>query len=143
MIGAWVITIITAIAALCTVTGIVWWAFRDGTGKHPARLLWMIPAAAIAGVIIWYCMFWLYSTESGARAQKTFDSQVHGGLERHVTVYDVEGDILQEYDGKFDVEEDYEAGIVKVKFDEGGKRHIIYSNTGTVIIDETGEEDDK
>lgn len=142
MIGAWVVTIITALAALCSIVGIIFWADEDGK-KKPLRLLWIIPALIVAGVIIGYFMFWLYGTESGARAQKTFDSQVHGGLERHVTVYDVEGDVLQEYDGKFDVEEDYEAGIVKVKFDEGGKRHIIYSNTGTVIIDETGEEGDK
>lgn len=87
---------------------------------------------ALAGLIFW----WLYATEGGARAQKSFESETAGGLYRVVTVYDMEGDQLAEYKGKFDIEEIYEEGVVKVKFDMNGKRHIIYCSTGTVTIDE-------
>ena len=51
-----------------------------------------------------------------------------------------EGDEIATYKGKFDVEENADAGIVKVKFDLNGERHIIYGSTGTIVIDEIPEE---
>ena len=45
----------------------------------------------------------------------------------------MEGDLIQEYEGKFDIEYNEH----RIKFDdENGKRHLIYHDTGTVIIDE-------
>lgn len=89
----------------------------------------IIVALAICVALAWF----LYGTESGSRALKDFQSDVGGGIERTVTVYDMEGDVIAEYSGKFDVESDNE----KIKFDdEDGKRHIIYFTTGTITIDE-------
>ena len=83
----------------------------------------------IAGIIL-YCIF---GTESGQRAIKDFQSNFAGGLQRTVTVYDMEGDVIKEYSGKFDVEYDSD----RIKFDdENGKRHVVYYTTGTVVIDE-------
>lgn len=82
------------------------------------------------------CLWGLYGTESGKRAQKTLHSETSGGLQRTVKVYDMEGDMLAEYKGKFDVAETSGDGVVKIKFDCDGKRHIIYGQTGTIIIDE-------
>lgn len=77
---------------------------------------------------------WYFSsTASGARALKTQESNFNCGIERTVRVYDVEGEIIQEYTGKFDVIYDDD----RILFDdENGKRHIIYYSTGTVLIDE-------
>lgn len=75
-------------------------------------------------------------TESGKRAVKSWDSETSGGIERTVTVYDIKGEEVAKYHGKFDVEESSSNGIVKIKFDVDGKRHIIYAQTGTVLIDE-------
>ena len=82
-------------------------------------------------------MLWYYNnTASGARAYKTQKSNFEMGINRKVTVYDVEGDVIQEYEGKFDVEYDDD----RILFDdEHGLRHIIYYPTGTVIIDEIGD----
>ena len=55
------------------------------------------------------------------------------GIQRKVTVYDMEGDIIKEYEGKFDVDYDNDRIIFD---DEHGLRHIIYYPTGTVIIDD-------
>ncbi|MCI8648431.1 MAG: hypothetical protein HFE76_16935 [Firmicutes bacterium] len=89
----------------------------------------IIVTLAICGGIIWY----LYGTEDGKRAIKDTKSNIYGGIERTVTVYDINGEIIQQYQGKFDVAYDAE----RIKFDdEKGKRHIIYYTTGTVIIDE-------
>lgn len=94
-------------------------------------ITWVV-SVALCGLIIWH----LYGTESGRRAQKSFKSETHGGLTRTVKVYDMQGELIQEYKGRFDIEENQTDGIVKVKFDCDGKRHIVYCSTGTVVIDE-------
>ena len=79
-------------------------------------------------------LFYLYGTASGERAKRSFQSNISGGIERTIKVYDVEGGLVSEYDGTFDIssESDY-----KIKFaDENGKIHIIYFPTGTILIDE-------
>lgn len=100
------------------------------------RVLGTIGSVVICLAICFVLLWSLYFTENGKRAQKTFESNIHGGLYRIVKVYDVKGDQLCEYKGKFDVEETYTEGITKIKFDLNGERHIIYCSTGTVIIDE-------
>lgn len=45
------------------------------------------------------------------------------------------GNMLQEFEGTFDVE--FDADKRRVLFDdENGKRHLIYFNSGTVIVEE-------
>jgi hypothetical protein len=91
------------------------------------------------GLIIgtWVGVNWYYTgTEAGKRAIKTQDSNFHSGIEREVIVYDMDGDELERYSGKFDVE--YTDGRVLFD-DENGNRHIIYFKSGTVIINELGE----
>lgn len=79
-------------------------------------------------------MRWYYgNTQSGKRAMKSQRSNFEEGLERTVSVYDIKGDLIQEYSGKFDIAYDAERIIFD---DDNGKRHIIYYSTATVIIDE-------
>ena len=70
-------------------------------------------------------------TESTQRAMKSLSSDWNGGLYRRVEVYDYSGNMLRQYEGKFDVEEtssDY------IYFDDqDGKRVIIH---GGIIINE-------
>ena len=101
--------------------------------------------AASIGILISLLIFvglGIYNThtESGKRAVKTWESEKSGGLNRIVHVYDMEGDEIATYKGKFDIEENTSEGIVKVKFDMNGERHIIYGSTGTIVIDEIPEE---
>lgn len=78
-------------------------------------------------------LFYFNRTEAGKRAYKTQESSLMGGIERTVRVFDMEGNLIQEYSGKFDVVYDND----RILFDdEKGKRHVIYYPTGTVIIDE-------
>ena len=72
-------------------------------------------------------------TEAGQRALKDQKSNFGDGIERTVTVYDINGEIIEKYSGKFDVETTSEYIIFD---DENDKRHMIYYTTGTVIIDE-------
>ena len=65
---------------------------------------------------------------SWKRAWKSFGSDVSGGLNRTVTVYSYDGDILGQWSGKFDVSETF--------FDVNGKRVIIQG--GIIINEENG-----
>lgn len=64
------------------------------------------------------------------RTMKDISSNYGGGLNRTVTVYDMQGEPIKEYTGKIDVE----ANEGKVLFDLDGKRTIIYN--ATVIVQE-------
>ena len=92
----------------------------------------------LLSAIMWICVTWYYnSTEAGKRARKSQDSNFNGGITRRVRVYDMDGDVLEEYKGKFDV--DY--GNERILFDdENNMRHVIYYKSGTVIVDEIKEE---
>lgn len=131
MIAAIVFIIITALAGagIATMCGV---SFETKVGRAWGIIVPVVIALAIIGGILW----WLNATEGGSRAKKTFESETKGGLYRTVKVYDMEGELIEQYDGKFDVAEDQTEGITKIKFDCDGKRHVIYCSTGTVVIDE-------
>lgn len=68
---------------------------------------------------------------SCARMSKSLSSDLDGGLERTVTLYDYQGDKLGEWSGKFDISEDNN----EIYFDDAdGKRVIIHG--GIVVCEE-------
>ena len=97
-----------------------------------------IVVSIVLCISIWaFSIWWFGSTEKGKRALKTQDSNLNGGIERVVTVYDINGNEIQQYQGQFDIEYADE----RILFDdEDGNRHIIYFKTGTVIVDEVSNE---
>lgn len=99
-----------------------------------AVLTFVIAGAIVAGM--WIGGSWYYkNTEAGKRALKTQDSNIHGGIEREIIVYDMEGDEIERFQGRFDVEYNDE----RIMFDdENGNRHVIYFKSGTVIVNEIG-----
>ena len=96
----------------------------------------MIVALILAAALI-IIPFVYMNTETGKRALKDQQSNFGDGINRTVEVYDVSGNLIKQYDGKFDVETSNSNGTPYIVFDdENNKRHIIYYTTGTVIIDE-------
>lgn len=93
--------------------------------KKPLMMLTALLALCLA-----LCSY----SESCARSCKDFNSDYNGGLHRTVKVYDIDGDLVAEYTGKFDIETDHSTYILWD--DEMGKRHIIYFSTFNIIIDE-------
>ncbi|MFQ3230290.1 MAG: outer membrane lipoprotein-sorting protein [Reinekea sp.] len=71
-------------------------------------------------------------SESMQRDLKTMKSEYVGGLERTASVYSGSGELIAQYNGRFDVQSS-EYGN-KVLFDVDGKRVVIYN--ATVIIEE-------
>ena len=84
--------------------------------------------------ILFLAMHWYFNnTATGIRAYKSQESNFNNGIERVVRVYDVNGKLITEYDGKFDITYDND----RILFDDqNGKRHVIYYPTGTVTVDE-------
>ena len=128
-IGAWVLFIALALLIIVGMIGII--ADHD-LGKSGVAITIGIGLILIGGLLGF--LLWKFNcTESGKRAMKTQQSNLSGGIERKVTVFDIKGDIVAEYEGKFDVDYDSDRIIFD---DENGKRHIIYYKTATVVIDE-------
>ena len=103
------------------------WIFRGGSF-----------ALAIVGVFViffaahWYCN----NTESGKRAMKSQEINFNNNIEREVKVYDINGEVVESYRGRFDVSYTDE----RIMFDdEQGNRHIIYFKTGMVTVNDVTE----
>ena len=136
-IGAWGLFWVLALAIIA-VGLVIGFAITDD-----ARGLISLFATIPICLCILFGMHWWYgNTESGKRAIKTQESNFDGGIRRHVSVYDAVGNLIQEWDGKFDV--DFDADGKRILFDdENGRRHLVYFKTGTVIVEEVDEKEDK
>ena len=134
-IGGWVLY---GFLILCIIFGALWVIFDvldedSKTGKIVTIAIALVLSVALLGAFNWYYT----STASGSRAVKTQQSNLDNGIQRTVTVYSATGEIIKEYEGKFDVEYDDD----RILFDdENGLRHVIYYPTGTVVIDEVATE---
>lgn len=128
-VGGWIIFIVISlvIISVCALFGL-----GDSTR---GAIIGALVGAIISFFILMGMMWYFNNTASGARAFKTQESNFNMGIQRKVTVFDATGNVIKEYEGKFDVEYDDD----RILFDdEKGLRHIIYYPTGTVIIDEVG-----
>lgn len=134
-IGSWVVLGILAACGVGIAVAVVVWA-HESYSKKSVKIGYVVGAVVLAvTVVLCYILFWYRSnSESGRRALKDQQANLHGGIERTVTVYDIDGEIIEQYSGKFDIETDRQSYILFD--DEQGKRHIIYYTTGTIIVDE-------
>lgn len=137
MVMAWIGIIFGVVA----VVGGIYSVASRGNRAHYQR--GMFVGGGIAAIIVGLLIsgstaFWLYGTEAGARAQKSFQSSTGGGLTREVTVYDMDGEVIDRYEGKFDVDANEERIIFDMPQSDGSyKRVQIWMGMGgTVTIEE-------
>ena len=78
----------------------------------------------ILAIILLIAAVYFIMPASLKREIKDVKSDWTGGLNRHLTVYTADGNVLAEYDGKIDLESN-ESGVVK--FDFKGKRYMYYN----------------
>ena len=70
-------------------------------------------------------MLWYYNnTADGQRALVDQQSNLGNGLERTITIYTADGNVIATYTGKIDIETN-DGGYIK--FDFEGKRYIYYN----------------
>ena len=89
----------------------------------------MIIAVTIC-VILLGCVFIFFNASSIQRQMKSLRSDIGGGLERTVTVYDYNGKEIRHWTGRFDVSESENETYFD---DENGKRVVIH---GGITINE-------
>lgn len=139
-IGAWVVVGVIALTGVVPAAILVYTYICDR--GYDAGEKWMpITAISITLVTIAVCLLFIWyrgNSESGKRALKDQESNLNGGIERIVSVYDINGELIKQYHGKFDIETDQRSYILFD--DENGNRHIIYYTTGTILVEEKGEE---
>ena len=94
-----------------------------------AKAVWISIGVVLCLVTVPGFLFYYNATESGKRAVKTEKSNLSGGINRTVTVYDYNGNRINSWTGTFDVtNSEYET-----YFDIDGKRVVIH---GGIVINE-------
>lgn len=87
----------------------------------------------VIAIILIMAVLMLSGCASIERGIKDLESDLSGGLERTLTVYTANGEIMATYKGKIDLAAT-EGGIVK--FDLNGKRYMYYNCFVEVIEEE-------
>ena len=130
-VGGWSLFIFALI-----IIAIIAFAICNYAESKTTRAITIVVSVVIAVAFLATQQWYYTNTASGLRAKKSEKSNFQNGVRREVTVYDMQGDIVKQYEGKFDVDYDNDRVIFD---DENGLRHIIYYPTGTIVIDEIGE----
>ncbi|WP_298032125.1 hypothetical protein [uncultured Dysosmobacter sp.] len=130
-IGAWIVAGIIGFTGLIIAGVLAWSGIR---GSEKSFVVCGIAAALITALVCAAFVWWRSNSESGKRALKDQQSNLNGGIERTVRVFDINGNLIEQYCGKFDIETDRASYILFD--DEQGDRHMIYYTTGTIIVDE-------
>lgn len=121
-IGGWVSFAIFAILIL-VIGGCVSLCCFDND-KHAYGIVSII-VTFILCVAIYSGMTWYFqNTASGQRALIDQKSDILNGIERTITVYTADGNIIATYSGKIDIAKN-DGGYIKFDFD--GKRYIYYN----------------
>ena len=89
-------------------------------GKIAVLIVTVVLILALLFGMRWY----FQNTASGQRALIDSKSELNNGIDRTVTVYTANGEIIAQYSGKIDIEGN-DGGYVLFDFD--GKRYIYYT----------------
>lgn len=93
---------------------------QNAAGIFLTIVISLILIGGIFGIFRWYHT----STASGIRALTDQKAELSNGLNRHITIYTADGNVIAEYEGKIDLE-DNQGGYVL--FDYEGKRYTYYN----------------
>lgn len=118
-IGAWII-----VAFLCAPVIMFAGAFVLDANNMSTRILAILIAILIIGAIVGGFLWYYNNTAAGQRAMVDQKSNFGNGLERTVTIYTANGDVIATYTGLIDIDTN-DGGYVK--FDFEGKRYIYYN----------------
>lgn len=102
-------------------------------------------AGAVIGItlallLIGGCTFLVANSSSCARKQAIWESEYGYGVERHVTLYDFNGEVVEEWSGRMDVLFRNDGNVDLVFFDgeKGVERRIVVNvGYGQLVVDST------
>lgn len=130
MILYFIIAFIGACILGAIVCGIISF-LSDGDAKPLTHVIAFILTVSLAmsGAVLY-----INKSQSGIRLKKEYASEYHGGIKRELKVYSMNGTLLYEDTGKFDVA--YDDGRIKY-VDQHGKVKIIYlGDSASVVVKE-------
>ena len=104
----------------------------DEPGWGVAVLCITIVLCLAAGIgLSWYHN----NTASGARAMKDYESNLHNGINREITITAEDGREIFHYEGKVDIETKHDGNANYILFEsEEGLRHIIYYGVQDTVL---------
>ena len=117
-INGWITFSVVAgfILFVCIVTGIG----KPNLSKGARLLVGLVISGILLGGMHWY----FQNTAAGQRALIDDISNLSNGLDRTITVYTAEGEIIAQYKGKIDIEGNDGGYVI---FDYDGKRYTYYN----------------
>lgn len=118
-IGGWIL-FLTFATFIAVVGGCGVWDFENVA----AKILSGVVAAMLAIALLFGMRWYFNNTASGQRALVDQRSEINNGIERTITVYTADGNVIATYTGKIDIA-DKAGGYIK--FDFEGKRYIYYN----------------
>lgn len=118
-IGGWIGFVVIAVLVL-GMGGCGVYAFENTAAKILSGALSFLVTLAVLLGMLWF----FNNTASGQRALTDQRSELANGLERTITVYTADGNIIAQYTGRIDIEGN-DGGYVL--FDFEGKRYTYYN----------------
>lgn len=118
-IGGWIGFVVIAVLVL-GMGGCGMYAFENTAAKVLSGALSFLVTLAVLLGMLWF----FNNTASGQRALTDQRSELANGLERTITVYTADGNIIAQYTGRIDIEGN-DGGYVL--FDFEGKRYTYYN----------------
>ena len=114
-VSGWIVFAIFAV-----IIGVFGYAIYDSTESVLAIVAAALAIALLLGGMLWY----FNGTASGKRALVDQRSDFSNGMERTIKVYTADGNIIAEYTGKIDIEDNAGGYLL---FDFEGKRYTYYN----------------
>lgn len=118
-IGGWIIAGLVLIGTIGMAIGV---SLDNGSASEKI-VVWVM--AICINLVAFGGLFWYFNnTASGQRQMIDQRSNLSNGLDRVVTVYTANGDVIAQYEGQIDIEAN-DGGYIK--FDLEGKRYMYYN----------------
>lgn len=118
-VGAWAVFVV--IIFFCV---LVCFEVLNGFRATSFKVITVVVAILIITGTFFGFEWFFGNTATGQRMLVDQKSELNNGIERTVTVYTAEGDVIARYEGKIDIESN-DGGYVK--FDFEGNRYIYYN----------------
>ena len=133
--GNW---IIVGIVALLGIVSLIMCYLDD---EAMTGLILFVIALVLCLALMFGLSWWHNNTANGIRAMKDYESNMHNGINREITITAEDGREIFHYEGKCDIETSHQNSENYILFEsEEGLRYIIYYGVqDTVLIVEKAD----
>jgi len=133
MIGFWFVLVVLMIILLACVWTIVYYGFGEEK-KSQISIVGSILSLIVIGGVIFGGVWWINNTAHGARMQLTWEAEMNVGLQRNVQVFTATGELVYEYQGRFDVDQNDNRIIIDIFNEDNQPRRVYISAPAGVVI---------